>query len=355
MTSFTLFFSSVLLSWFLTGRIKLYAIKKELIVFPDKRSSHIFPTPTGGGLSIVFCFLVCNLYLFISGELSKEIFYAFLPGSFMVATIGFLDDNDHIPAFWRLLIHISSATLFWCMIDSPLNFFFCNLNLCPLWLVCLFGIFFMVWLLNLFNFMDGTDGLAAIETIFIAGSYALFVLTAYNPSDVQNQINDTNFKVIFWFSIITAGSSTGFLFWNWPAAKIFMGDVGSGFLGFILGALGIFMASLKVITLWTVLILFGVFFVDATVTLIRRIAGGEKWYEAHRTHAYQKYVSNLSQRVNRTYAHRKLLFIVTFTNIFWLFPWAWLSQEYQQWGALFTFMALFPLIKIVWSRGAGKS
>jgi len=134
-------------------------------------------------------------------------------------------------------------------------------------------------------------------------------------------------------SLICLGvSSIGFLLWNWPAAKIFMGDVGSGFLGFVLCVLMLATSQGKGISLWTWLILFGLFLVDATVTLMRRMIQREKWYSAHRSHAYQWLARQWG-------SHTRVTLLALAINVFWLLPIAYLSIRFSDVAWLFFILA----------------
>jgi Fuc2NAc and GlcNAc transferase len=145
-------------------------------------------------------------------------------------------------------------------------------------------------------------------------------------------------------SLILAGASLGFLLWNWPPAKIFMGDVGSGFLGFILGVLALYTPTFSRMSFWSWLILLGVFLVDATVTLLVRAARRERLHIAHRSHTYQRLARKLQ-------SHQKVTLGVLAINIFWLFPLAFAATRHPAQGAWLTVLAMVPLVAIcVWSR-----
>ncbi len=141
-------------------------------------------------------------------------------------------------------------------------------------------------------------------------------------------------------------SSLGFLVWNWPPARIFLGDVGSGFLGIVIGFLAVFSVSSGQLPLWSWLILSAVFLVDATVTLLRRVIRRERWYEAHRSHAYQ----HLSRRFK---SHLKVVWAVCAVNIFWLFPLALIAAFFPGYTFLCMFFAFSPLIWGAIRLGAG--
>ena len=155
---------------------------------------------------------------------------------------------------------------------------------------------------------------------------------------------------IAWMTLLSylAFCVAGFLVWNWPPAKVFMGDACSGFLGFTLGLLAIITSLEPVINVWSWLILFGVFVVDATTTLITRVARGEKWYEAHRSHAYQI----LSRHFH---SHRKVSVGVMIINVLWLLPMGFLAAIFPFWGLLICCVALLPLLILAVRVGAGTS
>jgi Fuc2NAc and GlcNAc transferase len=183
--------------------------------------------------------------------------------------------------------------------------------------------------------MDGIDGIAAVESIFIAASGAIL-----------NLINggDPGLTAVL-FSLSAA--SLGFLFWNWPPARIFMGDVGSGFLGFIVSACLMATSIQGILPIEVLPILGGVFLVDATTTLIRRILQGNRWLEPHRTHAYQR----MARRFGR---HLPVTVIVLAINIVWLFPWAIATTLFPDNGRIYMAAALLPLVIISIIVGAGR-
>ena len=190
---------------------------------------------------------------------------------------------------------------------------------------------FLVWLLNLFNFMDGIDGIAASETIFVSctGAYFSWVYGLENLALI--------------LLIITA-STMGFLFLNWPPAKIFLGDVGSGFLGLMLGVIA-YISILNGMLAWIWLILLAVFLVDSGVTLLRRILNGEKWHKAHCSHAYQ--------HAARRWGHKKVTISVIIINLVWLFPFAYIAHLNPDFGFLVTLISFAPLIFVALKFNAG--
>jgi Fuc2NAc and GlcNAc transferase len=195
----------------------------------------------------------------------------------------------------------------------------------------------LVWVLNLFNFMDGIDGIAGSEAVFIGLGGAALVVVA----------NPDTYGTVLGPSLALAAACGGFLVWNWPPAKIFMGDVGSGFIGCVIAILAIAAARENSTALLLWLILGGVFFVDATITLARRVARGESAHEPHRTHAYQW----LARRWNN---HKTVTLAVIAVNSLWLMPCALAAALYPAWSSWLAILALAPLIGAALLAGAGR-
>jgi Fuc2NAc and GlcNAc transferase len=290
---------SFALSWFLSGLALRYALAKQMLDVPNTRSSHTFPTPRGGGIGFVVAF-VCSLALLAAvGRLEISSFIALVGGGSGVAILGFVDDHVHLSARWRLIGHFVFAgfALLWLGGLPPLSILGSIAELG--WFAWIAGLIYLVWMLNLFNFMDGIDGLASIQTI----SVCLGMCLIFSLVEAENLIA---------MPLLLAVTVSGFLLWNFPPAKIFMGDVGSGFLGLIVGLLSIITAWSKPELIYCWAILLGVFIVDATFTLARRILRGEKFYEAHRSHAYQHAAG--------IYGHKAVSLAVLAINLLFLLP-----------------------------------
>lgn len=300
---------------------------------PNERSSHTTPKPRGGGVAIVMTFSLVLPVLFSFGLISLDAMLALSGSGLMVAAIGFADDHGHIAARWRLLGHFSAAAwcLFWLNGFPTIEFFGITFNLG--WFGNTLGALYLVWMLNLYNFMDGIDGLASAEAISVCvGMCLVYWFCGYSE--------------LIWPSLILSSAVAGFLFWNFPPAKIFMGDAGSGFLGMVLAGLALIAGTTKPELFWSSLILLGAFIVDATWTLIRRLANGEKIYEAHRSHAYQKAAQYYG-------SHLKVTGGVTAINILWLTPISILVGAAKVSGILGLLIAYFPLLILVikWKAG----
>ncbi len=300
---------------------------------PNDRSSHSQPTPRGGGLAIVFSASAAILALACNGTIELSLTAALLVGGAAVAWIGFVDDRSHASIRVRLMVHGAAAAwaLFWLSATGSSgavgreSFG---------WLGLALGLLVIVWSLNLFNFMDGIDGIAASEAAFVAGGGCALALYGGHIGMAAA-------------SLAFAAACCGFLVWNWPPAKIFMGDAGSGYIGFVVAVLALAGACQDAVALRVWLILGGVFAVDATVTLVRRLLGGQAIQTAHRSHAYQR----LSRRWR---SHRRVTIGVWIVNLFWLLPLAVLATLWPQWSAWLVAVALLPLILIVIAAGAGK-
>ena len=313
----------------LTLLVRQFALHKNIIDTPNERSSHTIPTPRGGGLAIVLSFYGAVLVLFLTDALDSSIFYGLL-GLSSIAVIGFIDDHDHIPARYRLLVHFAAAVwaCYWLGIipwasDGAIYY--------VLWGISLF---YLVWLLNLYNFMDGIDGIATIEAISVVASAAFLLFLAGNESLLP-------------VLLILIAALTGFLIWNWPPARIFMGDVGSAFLGILIGALSLITANNGNLDFLIWIILLAVFITDATYTLLVRLLRGEKIYEAHRSHAYQF--------LSRQYGHKPVTQGVLVINIAWLLPLAWLAQQYENLLVVFVVIAYLPLLLLARKSRAGQA
>jgi Fuc2NAc and GlcNAc transferase len=266
-----------------TALVRAYAVRRSLLDIPNHRSSHTTPTPRGGGLAIVVIVLAAVAFNFVRSGSADGLTIALLGGGGLIALAGWLDDHRSVPAIWRALSHFSAAILAVYFIGVPDTLAIGSRTLHLGFTYDVLAVFGLVWLTNLFNFMDGIDGIAASEAVSVSAAGGAFMFLAGD-------------RTIALATLVVCGASFGFLVWNWPPAKIFMGDVGSGFLGFVLGALAVASISAGTVSLGVWVVLLGAFLLDTTITLLRRL-GKERFYEAHRRHAYQRAVqSGLSHR-----------------------------------------------------------
>jgi len=284
----------------LTAAMRRYAIRRGLLDLPNQRSSHSVPTPRGGGVAIVLSFVASLLVLGAAGVLPSSLLWALLGAGALVAVVGFLDDLGHVPPRWRLLAHFVGAIWVLIWLGGAPSFILFGEIVDLGWTGFVMAALYLVWVLNLYNFMDGIDGIAGVEAVCVClGAGCLHAM-----------IGQSDIAMV---SMSLAAAVAGFLRWNFPPAMVFMGDAGSGFLGIVLGALSLFAGALAPDLYWSWLILLGVFVTDATVTLLRRLARGEKLYEAHRSHAYQHAARRLG-------GHLPVTLAVGVINIFWLLP-----------------------------------
>ena len=322
-------------SLMLTAVLRRYALARSIVDIPNARSSHSIPTPRGGGIAIVLAFLLVLPFLGWAQLVAVPLLVAIGGAGALVAVVGFMDDHGHIAARWRLLGHFFAAAwaLFWLGGLPPFMLF--GLNVDFGWFGYILAAFYLVWMLNLYNFMDGIDGIASVEAI-----------SACSGACVLCWLN--GFDNLMWVPGVLAMAVAGFLFWNFPPARIFMGDAGSGFLGVVLGVISIQASWIAPQLLWAWLILLGVFIVDATFTLIRRLVRGDKIYEAHRSHAYQF----ASRRYGK---HLPVTLAVGAINIVWLLPVALCVSYFGMDGALGLVIAYSPLVILAVKFHAGEN
>jgi Fuc2NAc and GlcNAc transferase len=312
----------VLASWALTWALRRYALANSVMDIPNARSSHRIPTPRGGGVAIVVTFLAAVIVLWGAGLLSLSYVLAVGGAGAWIAVVGFMDDHGHIPARWRLLAHFLGAAwaVYWLGGVAPVDLFGVILDLG--WLGMFLAVLYLVWLLNLYNFMDGIDGIASIEAISVTAAGALFHYLIGQSASAG-------------VSLALLAAVLGFLIWTFPPAKIFMGDAGSGFLGMVMGVMSLQAGWIEPELFWCWLIMLGVFVVDATLTLLRRLIRGEKVYEAHR--------------------HRVVTLSVLGINLLWLLPMALLVLNGILSGVGGLIIAYAPLIFLAMYFRAGAA
>ena len=262
MVYFGLFLSSVILTYM----IKKIALQKSLLAIPNERSSHATPIPHGGGIAIAVTWFLGLFYLFTCQEIDTSLFKALMVGS-VLSVVSFLDDLYDLKPTIRLFVQVlvSLFGLFLLGGLTKLDFgIFIIENQMVTNLLAFLGI---IWFINLYNFLDGIDGYAGSEAVFLGFSGWL--------------LGGGNYFLVFSVSVL------GFLVWNWPKAKIFMGDVGSTLLGYNVAIFALYSQNHGTsVLVW--LILFGVFWFDATLTLVRRYRNHEQLSCAHKKHAYQR-------------------------------------------------------------------
>lgn len=278
-------------------------IKRALLATVNERSSHTVPTPHGGGIAIVVTWFMGLIYLHINEQIDTTLFYALAIG-FIISIVSFFDDIFELSAKFRLMFQSIVALMAIQILGGLDSIDFGLFSIENQIITNIFAFLMIIWFINLYNFLDGINGYAGSQAIFLALAGFIF-------------FGGNHFLVL-------AVAVLGFLFWNYNKAKIFMGDVGSTLLGYNVAIFTIYYANQEPANFWIWIILFGLFWFDATLTLVRRKRNGEKLSKAHKKHAYQRLtqagwshfkVTNYSIIIN------VLLFCLVYfiTNIFMAF------------------------------------
>jgi Fuc2NAc and GlcNAc transferase len=328
-------FAPLLVAFPLTGLMRRISLAGGLLDVPNERSSHATPTPRGGGVAIVISSLGAWCVLWGLHALDFDLFMALSVGGLAVAIVGLIDDRRPLRTSVRLVVHIAAAVWAVSWLGKLPLAGIAGMPFVTARAVQVVAVLGIVWMLNLFNFMDGIDGIAASEAIFWAwgGAWLQLLTGGYYGTATT--------------ALALGSACLGFLMWNWPPAKIFMGDVGSGYLGYVIAVMALAATRTTPSALWVWLILGGVFFVDATVTLIRRTVRGERVFEAHRRHAYQWLARKWG-------SHRRVTISVTLLNLLWLLPLALVAGRFPQSAAWIAVVALVPLAALAIFMGAGR-
>jgi Fuc2NAc and GlcNAc transferase len=300
---------------------------------PSPRGSHERPTLSRGGVAFVV-FLSPALPFYLSGVVDSVDLLIVLSCGLAIAIVGFIDDARPLPVLPRLVVHFVAASLsvfflwayvpgseWWPHYVSPA-------------LIAVVLVLLWVWFINFFNFMDGIDGIASAEVAFIGIAGAWLSMQGGHPELASA-----------W--VLLAGAMLGFLIWNAPPARIFMGDVGSGFLGFVVGALLLLSVIAGALSLWMAVLLVMAFMGDATVTLLRRMLRGERWYEGHRQHAYQ----HLAVRWG---SHGKVTLAYAGFNLVFIAPAVWLVSHFPDWSLAIVGTIASIVVTLCVLAGAGS-
>lgn len=331
LTNVVVFLVSLLGTW----GVRRYAMREGVLDIPNHRSSHLVPTPRGGGAAIVAAFLAGLLIQqFMLGW--NHFISVLMLASALIALVGFIDDHQSVAARKRILVHLIAAVLLVAAAGMPtqFNIFYVSVEL-GVWAIP-FVVLGIVWLLNLTNFMDGIDGIAGVQAVAASAVVGLLMFLSGSPA------------FVIWPVCILSAASLGFLWWNFPPAKIFMGDVGSATMGLIFGGLAWWHTSFDSKWFYVWLILLGVFIVDATWTLVFRALRKQRLSEAHRTHAYQR-------AAQLTGSHRMVTLSVGAVILFWLSPLATLVAFSWLDGALTVLIAYVPLCLLALYLRAGQA
>ena len=284
-------------NYFITGWFIRYAKVKRITDVPSERSSHSTPTPRGGGIGFVVSSLATFLIYFAWNDLlTTTVSTAILISLTLIAILGWVDDRKDLSSLTRFTIHLIAAILVVLFVGSLESFYFPFLSMQSLGIA---GIFLtLLWITgvtNIYNFMDGVDGIASVQALSASAGWMLIGYLWGEP-------------VIFTVNLVVFGTVSAFLIYNWSPARIFMGDVGSVFLGFFFAIMPFLASKISVqhsmaTTLWIGAFLLWPFLFDGSITIFRRILNRENIFEAHRTHLYQRlYISGWSHsRISSLY------------------------------------------------------
>jgi Fuc2NAc and GlcNAc transferase len=262
-----LYISIIILSLVLTYIVREVAIKKALFDMPNDRSSHTAPTPHGGGIAIAVSWFVGISCLFFSDSIDSSLYFALMAGA-IISIVSYVDDIRELSPKVRLFFQVFVSVVGVSLLGGLQKLDFGLFSIENIFLVNIIAVVATIWFINLYNFLDGINGYAGVEAICLAiGGFLLF--------------GDNLFLVLI-------ASVLGFMYFNFrDKAKIFMGDVGSTLLGYNVAIFAIYYQNSDTsILIW--LILFGLYWFDATLTLIRRYKNGEKLSQAHKKHTYQR-------------------------------------------------------------------
>lgn len=290
--------------WVIARLMLVLAHRVALIAIPNQRSFHDQPTPSGGGVALVIPVVVWAAVHLQDSPLALAVGL----GGTIIALVGLVDDIRHLPSWLRLTVHLATGALaVWLL--TPESLVIEPLVIAAPLLVVVMAVLAVAWLTNLYNFMDGIDGIAGVQCLI----FCVGVLMVGEPAGLWAELP--------W---LLGGAALGFLLPNWAPARIFMGDVGSGFLGFVVAVLALGLAGRGELPLVGSMILLTGFWFDATYTLCVRMATGQRFASAHRSHCYQK----LAERLGHGWTSASYLAV----GLAYLLPLAWLANAHREWS-----------------------
>ena len=311
--------------------LKKYALRLKIVAIPNERSLHNKVTPRGGGVIIAIIFLAFILVFYITRQIMVAEFLVLFGGGLIMAVTGFLDDILELKASIRFIIQFFAVGwgLYWIG-GIPSTVFFERLPV--LYAIAnAVAVVALVWFINSFNFIDGIDGLATSGATFFSLSIGGYFL--WQGIEPYGSL-----------LIVLAASSLAFLCFNWPPAKMFLGDAGSNFFGYLFGAMVLITVKNGNLSIWTWLIILAYLITDTTTTTFLRLCLVKGWYHTHRSHAYQ----NLARVLDN---HKFVTCLITGINVFYVLPLAYLSIQYQQYAWLAFAASVIPILVFVLRYG----
>jgi UDP-N-acetylmuramyl pentapeptide phosphotransferase/UDP-N-acetylglucosamine-1-phosphate transferase len=304
-----------------TGIVLRFLKRRVILDVPNQRSSHAVPTPRGGGIAVVFVIVVAWAGMAVATADVAALLVVALAS--IIALVSWLDDLWGLPIAFRLLAQAAAVAIGALLLPGEGQVF---QGLLPPNIDAVLAAFLWLWFVNLFNFMDGIDGIAGGEAASVGIGLMLVTLAAGDP------------PLAAYYPLAVAAAALGFLKWNWPPAKIFLGDTGSVTLGFFLGWLLLDAAARGQWAAAAILPLY--FLADATITLLRRLFKGEKIWRAHRSHFYQ-------QGARRLGGHKPVVLRILAGNAA-LMALALLTVLAPAWAIICVFLAAVPIGVLLW-------
>ena len=292
---------AVVVAGMITPVLRKWLAHSNLVDLPGERRSHSLPTPRGGGLAVVAALLAAVL-------LSSWPWWQGLLLLILFSALGWLEDRRELAPPIRLVAQMLLAVLALGLIGGVESVDVFGYSVHSPWLWTALSGIAIVWLINLHNFMDGSDGLAAMQGIWSGLVLGVLMLQGQQIAPAI-------------FALSMAGAFGGFLLWNRPPAKVFMGDAGSVALGGSVAILALVGAVGGTVSIWMSLLVTSLFVVDATATLVMRVVQGEQWYTAHRQHAYQRLIT-------AGWSHAQVLALYAATNLLLVLPVVLLAKRY---------------------------
>ena len=310
---------TAVLSYFSCLKATNLAIHSGMIAHPGARQSHAVATPTGGGLGLVFSIVVMAAILHFIFPLPAFWWQKMLPGVLLLVLIGWRDDKLPVSSFARLLVQL--AVSFWLL---GFDWFSLSIEGAVFYVSTILA---MVWMMNLYNFMDGSNGMAGFQGVFAGVMVAGLFLIADQYAMAL-------------ISVAVAAACVGFLPLNFPVATVFMGDVASVPLGFIFAALAVFGLHSGALSWVATILVMSVFIVDATLTLLARVFRGERWYTAHAQHIYQRLIAH-------GWSHSRVLVVYQSINVMLVMPAVVLAEIYPHYAKVLTGL-VFAILGAGW-------
>jgi Fuc2NAc and GlcNAc transferase len=311
--------------------LKKSALRLKIVAIPNERSLHNKVTPRGGGVIIAIVFLAFLLVFYITRQIMVAEFLVLFGGGLIMAVTGFLDDILELKASIRFIIQffVAGWGIYWIG-GIPSTAFFERLPI--LYAIAnAVAVVALVWFINSFNFIDGIDGLSTSSATFFSLSIGGYFL--WQGIEPYGSL-----------LIVLAACSLAFLCFNWPPAKIFLGDAGSNFFGYLFGAMVLITVKNGNLSIWTWLIILAYLITDTTTTTFLRLCLVKGWYHTHRSHAYQ----NLARVLDN---HKFVTCLIMGINVFYLLPLAYLSIQYQQYAWLAFAASVIPILGFVLKYG----